>query len=55
MALGAKVIDFVRLNGPNDPIERTGIVEVAINEPQSGLRNMRILIDPIDAAGVERA
>ena len=54
MALCSQVVDFVRLNRPEDPIQRTRIVEVAIDQLESGIGYMRVLVNRIDSAGVKR-
>jgi hypothetical protein len=53
MALGPEIVDFIGLDGPQDPIEGTGIVQVAIDQVEAPMRNMWIFIDGIDATRIE--
>ncbi len=49
------MIYLVRLDCTNDLVQRTGIVEVAVDQFQVGIGIVGILIDMIDSSGVERA
>src|SRR5206468_2156516 len=53
MALCPKVVDFVRTNFADDPIQRAGVVEVAIDQPQMRIRLMLVFVNVIDSTGVE--
>jgi len=53
VGLRAKVIDLVGLDLGNDAGEVGGIREVAVVELEARVRDMRILVDVIDALGVE--
>jgi hypothetical protein len=55
MALGAKIVDFIWLDRAQDPIQRAGVVQVAIDEMESPMGHMRILINRINSTRVERA
>src|SRR5207245_8768787 len=55
VALGPKVINFVRADGAQYPIEGTGIVQIAIHETQMGVGDMWILINLVNPTRVERA
>ena len=53
MALSAKVIDFVRLYLLNDPYKVSAIREVPIVQDEARRRLVWILVDVIDALGIE--
>src|SRR4030095_2361337 len=55
VALGAQIVNFIGRNRANDFIQRTCVVEVAINQPHLRFGIMRVLVDMIDAARVELA
>jgi len=54
MTLGAKIIDFIRLDGAQNPIQGTGVIEIAVDQVETPMGHMRIFIDGIDATGIER-
>ena len=54
VALGAKVVNLVRLHLLDDPDQIGAIGEVAVMESEPSVTFMRILVEVIDAAGVER-
>jgi len=53
MTLGVKIIDFIRLDSAQNPIQGTGIVQIAVDQVKSPMGDMRIFIDRIDATRVE--
>ena len=55
MALGAEVIDLIRLHLLDDPDQVGAVGEVAVMEHQARITLVRILIQMIDPAGVEAA
>jgi hypothetical protein len=55
MTLSPEIVDFIGLDGPQDPIERTGVVEVAVDQMEAPMRGVRIFIDGIDMPCVKRA
>jgi hypothetical protein len=55
MTLGAEVIDFVRTNGAQQFVKRTGIVQVGIDQAKAGPGFVWITIKVIDSFGVEAA
>lgn len=54
MALCGKVVDLVRLCLLHDPQQIGRVDHIAIVEDEARVSFMRILIDVLDAAGVER-
>ncbi len=54
MALGAEIVDFVRLRFLHQADQIGGVGQVAIVQEETGAALMRIDIDVIDALGVER-
>jgi hypothetical protein len=54
MALGSEIVDFIGLDGSQDTIEGTGVVEIAIDQVEAPMRDMRIFIDRIDTTRIER-
>ena len=55
VALGAEVIDLIRLHLLDDPNQVGAVSEVAVVEGEPGLSLMRILVKVIDPGGVETA
>ena len=55
MALGAKVINLIRLHLLDDPNQVGAIGEIAVVEHKAGIAFMRILVEVINSAGVEAA
>jgi hypothetical protein len=49
------MVDFIGLDRAQDPIQGTGVVQITIDKVESPMRHMRILINRIDSARVERA
>ena len=54
MALGGKVVDFVRLRLLHQANERRAVGHIAVMKVKCGIGRMRILIDFLDPARVER-
>ena len=54
VALGAEVVDFVGLDLLNDADEVAGVGEIAVVQLEPSLGDMGILINVVDALGVER-
>jgi hypothetical protein len=54
MALGAEVVDLIGSNIPQYLVQRASIIKVAVMEEESCGTFVRILIDMVDSAGVER-
>ena len=55
MALGTKVVDLIRLNLLDDPDQVAAIGEVSVVQNQSRVLFVRVLVEVIDATGVEAA
>ncbi len=55
MALGAQVIDLIRLHLLDDPDQVGGIGEIAVVQHQAWIELVGILVEMIDAGGVEAA
>jgi hypothetical protein len=55
VALRAQIVDLVRPDGANRAVERAGVVQIAVEEPQPVVRDVGVLVDPIEPLGVERA
>src|SRR5206468_9483625 len=55
MALCAQVVDLVGANVAQDLVERAGVVQITINKVKAGVLNVRVLVDVVDATGVEGA
>ena len=55
VALRAKVVDLVRLDSAQRSVQRAGVIQVAVDEPQAIVGHVRILIDAVQALRVERA
>jgi hypothetical protein len=53
VALRAQVINLGRLGGLDDAVDRAGVVEIPKDQAQPVVGAVRILIDAIDALGVE--
>ena len=54
MALGGKVVDFVRLHLLNNAYQVGGIGQIAIMQDELATRFVRILVQVINAIGVKR-
>src|SRR6266542_410452 len=54
VALRSEVIDLVRLDQAQDMVQRRCVVQVTIMEEKLPVRDMRVLVDVIDARRVER-
>ena len=54
MALCAEVIDFIRLSFLHDAYEVTGVAQVAIVQLEVGVLDVRVLVDVVNALGVEQ-
>jgi len=54
MALGAEVVDFIRLHLLDDPDQIGAVSEVAVVQREPGIELMRILIEMVDPLGVVR-
>ncbi len=55
VALGPEIINFIRLDRSDQLIQRAGIVQIPIDQPQPRIRHMRVLIDRVDPSRVEGA
>ena len=55
MALGAEVVDLIRLHLLDDPDQVGAVGEISVVENQSRVTFMRILVEVIDSARVETA
>ena len=55
MTLSTKVVDLVRLHLLNNPNQIGAVSEVAVVEHQSRVALMRILVQMINATGIETA
>ena len=55
MALRAQVVDFVRLGFLDDAHQVAGVRQVAVVQLEVGVVHMRVLVDVVDALGVEAA
>ena len=55
MALGTQVVDLIRLYLLNDPDQVCAVGEVAIVQHQARVALVRILVEVINAGGVEAA
>ena len=55
VALGTKVVDLIRLNLLDDPDQVAAIGEVSVMQNQLWVLFVRVLIEVVDAAGVEAA
>ena len=55
MRLRAQIIDFIRLRLMQNSPQRTAIGQIAIMQEQTGCRIVRILVQMIDAPGIESA
>ena len=54
MALGGEVVDLVRLGLLDDADEVGGIRHVAVMQDEPLVLDMRVLVDILDPAGIER-
>lgn len=54
MALGAEVIDFIGLRFLHDADQVAGVAEVAIVQLEVGVLDVRVLVDVVNALGVEQ-
>ena len=55
VALGAEVVDFVGIDGFEHPPQSRTVGQVAIVQGQPGAADMGIVVEMIDAIGVEEA
>ncbi len=53
MALGAQIVDLVRLQLVEEFHKRHGISEISVVKEKPGLVKMRVSIDVVDAPGIE--
>ena len=53
MALGAQVVDLVGLDVAQQQVDRAGVVQVAVVEEQAHILFVRVVVDVVDATGVE--
>jgi hypothetical protein len=53
VTLSTKVVDFVWLYRAKDPVDRTGIVKIAVMKKKPDIFLMGIAIDMINPAGIE--
>ena len=51
--MGAKIVDLIGFHRAQDPVERTPVVEVPINQFELDGGFMRILVEMVDAASIE--
>src|SRR5690242_842073 len=54
MTLGAKIIDFIGLDRAQNPVQGTGVIQIAVDQVESPMGHMWIFIDGIDATCIER-
>ena len=54
MALGREIVDFIRLHFLDDADQVRGVGEVAIVEDEVPVLGVGILVQMIDAVGIER-
>ena len=54
MALRAKIVDFVGLCFLNDAHEVAGVGQITVVQLEMGILDVRVLVDMIDALGVEQ-
>ena len=55
VALRAEVVDLVGLHRPQHAVERARVVQIAVDQPQAVVGDVRVLVDALEALGVERA
>jgi len=55
MRLGAEVVDFVGLGFLHNAHQVAGVAQVAVVQFEVGVVHMRVLVDVVDALGVEAA
>ena len=55
MALGRQVVNFFRLDFPNQSGERTGVAQISIMKEQPGAPRMRIVVNRVQASRIECA
>ncbi len=55
VALRAEVVDLVGLHGAQRAVQRAGVVEIAVDQTQAVVGDVRVLVDAIEPLGVERA
>ena len=53
MALGAEVVDLVRLDDAQDAVQGRRVVQVAVVEDEVPLRHVRVLVEVVEPLGVE--
>ena len=53
MGLGAEVVDLVGLDLLDDVDERRAVGQIAVVEDEAGMGVVRILVEVVDAGGVE--
>ena len=54
MTLGGEVVDLVRLQLLEDADQARGVGHVAVVEDEAAIRLMRVLVEMVDAVGVEQ-
>ena len=54
MALGAEVVDLVRLNFLNDANQVASVGQIAVVQLEVSVVNVRVLVDVVYALGVEQ-
>ncbi len=54
MTLGAEVVDFIGLGFLHDADKVAGVTQVAIVQLEVGVLDVRVLVDVVDALGVEQ-
>ena len=55
VALRAQVVDLVRAHAAQRAVQRAAVVEIAVEQAQAVVGDVRVLVDVVDALGVERA
>src|SRR5437867_3279363 len=55
VTLRAEMIDFIGLDRSNNPVQGTAVVEISMDQDQALIGFMRILVNMVYAAGVQRA
>ena len=51
--LRAEVVDLLGLDVAEDPVERGGVVQVAVVENETAVLGVRVLVEVVEARGVE--
>ena len=54
MALGAQVVNLIRLYVAQQHVDRAGVVQVTVVQEHAHILLVRIAVEMVDAAGVER-